>query len=108
MTTAAAIIKGEAGNVLAFTVALGELLDGTTVTSASVKATKPDGTSVVFAATIETADETSIVVAITIAAQLARGAWSMRPFLYVAGVLVTSIDIDSTRFTVTPDRVPPP
>lgn len=104
----ATVIKGEPGNVLAFSIALGDLLDGTTVTSASVRATKPDGTVVTLAGVIEAAGETSIVVTHTIAAQLARGEWSMRPFLYVSSVVVTSVDIDSIRFTVTPDRVPYP
>jgi hypothetical protein len=103
-------IKGEVGNVIGATVTTGALLDGTTVTSATFRAVSPDGGDVLtWTATIDSATTTSIVLSYEITAQLARGTWSIRPFLYTVGpVLVTALDIDSQQIRVQPDRVPQP
>lgn len=101
-------IKGEAGNVIAQPVTLGALLDGTTVTSATFRAVGPTGAVETWEASIESPTTTSITLTYTLPAALTRGTWSLRPFLYVGGVLVTSLDLDSVQIQVTPDRVPPP
>jgi hypothetical protein len=106
MTT---IIKGEVGNVIVQPITTGALLDGTTVTTATFRATAPNGGNVeTWTASIESPTATSLTLAYTLPAPLSRGVWSVRPFLYVGGVLVTSIDLDSQRIQVTPDIVPPP
>ena len=103
-------IKGEAGNVIGATVTTGALLDATTITSAALHAVSPEGGDVLeWAADIDSATTTTIVISYEIPAQLARGRWFIRPFLYTAGpVLVTSLDIDSQQIQVQPDRVPQP
>lgn len=102
-------IKGEAGNVIAMTISVAAgSLDLTTVTTASMRATDPDGEFVAWASDIESATATEIVIVHAFAAQLAAGVWRARPFLYVGGVLVTSLDLDSVVLRVVPDPVPAP
>jgi hypothetical protein len=102
-------IKGEAGNVIGATITTGAILNATTVTSAELHAVSPNGGDVLeWTATIDSATATSIVLSYAIPAQLARGTWSVRPFLYVSAVLVTSLDLDSQLIRVVPDRVPQP
>lgn len=105
---AAQTITGEAGSEIAQPLTFGTLIDGTTISSVVLRALAPDGQLHSWPTSLEAMTATTGRAVFAIPAQLARGAWKVRPFVYVAGALVTSIRFRTAPFTVTPDPISAP
>lgn len=102
-------ITGEPGSEIAVPIELGALLNGTTVSSVVLRATRPRGGAVeTWATVLEAVTPTSLRAVYTIPAQLVAGVWRVRPFLYVGGVIRLSIRVRSIAINVTPDLVSAP
>lgn len=101
------VLTGEANDVLVFPITLGALVNGTTITSAILRARAPGGGPFLdWVAALELPTLTSIVLTYAIPAQLAEGLWTVRPLIYVGASLVTSARLASQQFRVRPDAIP--